>query len=235
MNRLYYLFFILTVLIVAGTVLSCSGSEDEVDIPKYGTLVSVENSHFRFDQDSCPFLQEQVPTFSEEELKSMLIGYKWVEVRDSAYKIQEDGTCVPMRDWKWVLPINSPSSYYEPLFHYTYKDLFATDSCLYFFSGHYDWKERLEKDVFFQVRLDYVKCRFEKTGYHWVAESQGKQFSMLRIVYIDGQKMIAIRWFDVPISITSSKALPYCLTFYRNEGSSEFLDSLIAYRNSHHY
>ena len=126
-------------------------------------------------------------------------------------------------------------SYYEPLFHYTYKDLFATDSCLYFFSGHYDWKERLEKDVFFQVRLDYVKCRFEKTGYHWVAESQGKQFSMLRIVYIDGQKMIAIRWFDVPISITSSKALPYCLTFYRNEGSSEFLDSLIAYRNSHHY
>ena len=219
--------FIVLVGIFLSAFLSCSEDDTLTQTRKYGTYVRPQEAVFLYDQDSCPYLPVQGPTYTEEELKRMLIGYKWAEVRDSAYKIQKDGTCTPMRAWRWGPAVMNKEE------SYSYYDLHVLDSFLIFFDGNYDWKEREAKGEQWYISMKTMKCSFEAVGYRWVSEFNlftRKKTSILQIVYIDGQIMQAIRWF--PVAYGSLNPLPYSLTTFCNEGPYDFVKSFLADKDS---
>lgn len=212
--------FVMIFGILFSLIISCS--EDEDSARNYGTYVRAVEAVFSFDQDSCPYLPVPTPTYTESELKKMLIGYKWVEVKDSTYKIETDGTCFPIKEWEWW-PFANAQPYY-----YVRQDLFMTDSCMYFFYGNYDWKKRMERHEPSTLHLEKFKeYQFDNVGYHWFVDNDGRRSSIFRIVYIDGRTMIAIRWFFAKPIISATNPYTYCLVTYQNEGPSQFLDSVI--------
>ena len=220
MKKFQYSPFVAIIGILFSLIISCSN--DEEDVRKYGTYVRTADAVFSLDQDSCPYLPVPTPTYSESELKEMLIGYKWVEVKDSTYKIEVDGTSYPIKQWYWWPFANAAQSYYIP------KDLFFTDTCLYYFYGNYDWRERMERNEPTTRHLERIRLtHFDNVGYHWFADQDGKHASIFRIVYIDGKTMIAIRWFEVMPRITDTNPYTYCMVTYQNEGPSHFIDTLV--------
>lgn len=217
MNKLQFPLFLLPVWVFVCALVSCSESEDEPRSNRYGTYVSGEDAVFSFDEDNCPYLPVRVPSFSEEELKRMLVGYKWVEVPDSAYIIQEDGTCISATAW-----------YYLKYYRYDYVDLFFNDSTICFYKGWYNWEELKKMNrTSYWSRVETIRdFSFERNSCNWVFEFNDKRFSLFRIVYFDGQRMVLIRTFT-GTSWWNSPTNGYAYTTYLNEGPSNFLDTLL--------
>ena len=225
MKRLQFSFFILPVWVIVCVLVSCSESEDEARSNRYGTYVCGGDAVFSFDEDSFPYLPVQVPTFSEEELKRMLIGYKWAEVPDSSYIIQEDGTCISASKWKYSMGYGS--------LRYDYMDLFVNDSSFCFFKGQYNWEELKKMNLPYWSRvLTYGGLSFERNSCTWVSMFNDKRCPYFRIVYLDGLRMKLIHRSTAIGSMYDGSGRNYFkevygYSTYLNAGPSNFYDTLL--------
>ena len=198
---------------------SCSNEENEENPEfKYGTFVGPDAAHFLFDQDSIPYLPVSGPHYSREEYMSKLAGYRWIQVPDSAYNIQHDGTCRSTIGQRLPMPSNGFPYLYTPM------DLFVTDSCLYFYSGPLEGFDDPYKPK--SIYMETMGGHFE--GNLWFFPDTLVYFN---IVYFDGEYLAAVRRpFNNTNFLPYFGYVPYFYVFYhRSEPCPTLLPDILKY------
>ena len=206
---------------------SCSNEENEENPEfKYGTFVGPDAAHFLFDQDSIPYLPVSGPHYSREEYMNKLAGYRWIQVPDSSYNIQHDGTCRSTLGQRLPMPSNDFPYLYTPM------DLFITDSCIYFYSGPLEGFDDpyKPKSIYMEAWGGHLE------GNLWcIPETLIKRdvpFSgHFSIVYFDGEYLATVhRPLYNSYTVALLDLLPYFYVFYhRSEPCPTLLPDILKY------